>query len=127
MIVVHSIYLAMSVIIMVAVARSLARSGRVFLIEVFGNQGAADAANSLLVVGFCVTKVGYAAIAIRFGGRPDSVVQAAEFLTQKIGIVLILLGVMHAINVAVLLHIRDTRGKSDLIRWMAKLFRFDVA
>lgn len=126
MIVTHGVYLVVSVVIMVSVARSLSRSGRVFLVEVFGNTVTADAANTLLVVGFCVTKIGYAAIAIRWGGRPETFTGAVEFLAQKIGVVLLLLGAMHVFNVALLCHIRNTRASGAFLGRISKLFGFDA-
>ena len=98
----HLIYLSLSILIMLTVARSLSRNGRVFLIDVFGSPATADAVNRLLVIGFCTTKIGYAALAIRWGGRPDTFIASCEFLSRKIGAVLFLLGIMHAVNMMLL-------------------------
>ena len=53
-------YLAISVAVTVWVARTLHKSGRVFLLDAFhGNAELADSVNHLLVVGFYLVNVGY--------------------------------------------------------------------
>jgi len=59
-------YLAISIALTIWVARTLQKSGRVFLIEAFhGNEELADSVNRLLVVGFYLINVGYIALALK--------------------------------------------------------------
>lgn len=92
-------YLAISVAVTVWVARTLHRNGRVFLVDCFhGNVELADSINHLLVVGFYLINIGFIALAIRFGMRAEDPQVAVETLATKIGLVMLVLGVMHFIN-----------------------------
>ena len=112
----HLVYLSLTIAIMVIVANSLARNGRVFLISVFGAVETADAINRLLVVGFCVTKIGYAALAIRWGGAPENIMQAAEMMSFRIGVILLAMGCMHCMNLILLClwqrHLNQSKKRS---------------
>ena len=93
-------YLAVSLLITVWVARTLHKNGRVFLVDSFhGNEQLADSVNHLLVVGFYLINLGYVTLALRFGNKPHSVAQTIEYLSTKIGLVLLILGVMHFFNI----------------------------
>ena len=98
----YAAYLAISALITIWVARTLHRSGRLFLVQTFhGDDSLADSVNDLLVVGFYLLNFGYVALALRFGGRPTDLQAAIEILATKIGIVLIVLGAMHFANLAI--------------------------
>src|SRR5258708_13527019 len=59
-------YLAISIALTIWVARTLQKSGRVFLIEAFqGNEELADSSNRLLVVGFYLTTFGSIALPLK--------------------------------------------------------------
>jgi hypothetical protein len=92
-------YLLISIILTIWVARTLHRNGRVFLIDAFhGNEPRADSVNHLLVVGFYLINIGYVTLALKYGEKPTSLVEAIEFLSTKVGLVLVVLGVMHFFN-----------------------------
>src|SRR5688572_13544897 len=99
----YLVYLGVSVMLTMWVARTLSKSGRVFLVDAFhGNAGLADAVNHLLVVGFYLINVGYVALAMKYGDKPLGVQASFEFLSTKVGMVLLILGSMHFFNLAVL-------------------------
>lgn len=92
-------YLIISVALTIWVARTLHRNGRVFLIDAFhGSEARADSVNHLLVVGFYLINIGYIALALKYGDKPGDLQSAIEFLSTKIGLVLVVLGVMHFFN-----------------------------
>jgi hypothetical protein len=96
----YVVYLIVSVGLTVWVARTLHRNGRVFLVEAFhGNEPVADSVNHLLVVGFYLINIGYVTLALKYGDKPSSTQEAFEFLSTKVGLVLLILGVMHFFNV----------------------------
>jgi hypothetical protein len=96
----YVIYLAVSVGLTLWVARTLYKNGRVFLIDSFlGNEKLADSVNHLLVVGFYLINIGFVSLALKFGGKAGNVQQAIEYLSMKLGVVLVILGVMHLGNV----------------------------
>src|ERR1700757_2062083 len=89
-------YLAISLGVTVWVARTLHRNGRVFLVDAFrGNAELADSVNHLLVVGFYLINVGYVALALRTSQALHNTRQAIELVSDKIGVVLLVLGIMH--------------------------------
>jgi hypothetical protein len=96
-------YLAISISLTVWVARTLSSNGRVFLIDRFGSdERLADSVNHLLVVGFYLINLGYVSLALRLGDSPTTVQEAIEFLSTKVGLVLLVLGAMHFFNMYVI-------------------------
>src|SRR5713226_5395045 len=55
-------YLLVSIGLTLAVGRALARNGRLFLLDVFGNDGPAEAISNLLVVAFYLINLGFVAL-----------------------------------------------------------------
>jgi len=99
----YLLYLPISVALTVWVARTLHKNGRYFLIEAFdGNEKLADSINHLLVVGFYLINIGYVTLALRRGDKPSDLQGAIEFLSTKVGFVLVVLGGMHFFNLYVL-------------------------
>ncbi|MFI1103247.1 hypothetical protein [Streptomyces melanogenes] len=99
-VVAYVIYLLVSLALTVWVARTLSRNGRVFLADVMqGDEKLADAVNHLLVVGFYLVNLGFVALYLRGGGDIDNARQIFEGLSKKLGVVLLVLGVMHLGNV----------------------------
>jgi hypothetical protein len=52
-------------------------------------------------VGFYLLNFGYVALALRYGDKPGDLQGAIEFLSTKIGLVLVILAVMHFFNLLV--------------------------
>jgi hypothetical protein len=95
----YLVYLPIAVAMTVWVARTLHRNGRVFLVQAFrGNEEMADSVNHLLVVGFYLINVGFITTALRYGTKPLDLQSMLEFLSTKLGIVLLVLGGMHFFN-----------------------------
>jgi hypothetical protein len=100
-------YLAISLAVTVWVARTLHRSGRVFLVDAFhGNEALADSVNRLLVVGFYLVNAGYIALALKTADPLSNFRQAIELESSKIGVVLLILGGMHFFNMFILAKMR---------------------
>ncbi|GGG95954.1 hypothetical protein [Silvibacterium dinghuense] len=101
-------YLAISIVLTAWVARTLYRSGRVFLLDAFhGNEPLADSVNHLLVVGFYLINIGYIALALKTSNPLATVREIIELESHKLGTVLIILGLMHAFNILVLTRLRS--------------------
>ena len=98
----YLLYLGISIGVTVWVARTLSRNGRVFLVNGFGEEAIADSVNHMLVVGFYLVNIGYVTLALKAGERPADVVEGIEFLSTKVGFVLVVLGAMHLFNVYVI-------------------------
>ncbi len=103
----YIVYLAISVAMTIWVARTLSTNGRIFLVDSFGgNEPLADSVNHLLVVGFYLINVGYVTLALKYGDKPLDLREAMEFLSTKVGLVVIVLGAMHFFNMYVISKIR---------------------
>src|SRR5207253_10730051 len=86
----------------VFVARTLHKNGRVFLVDSFkGNETIADSVNHLLVVGFYLINIGFVSLALKYGPSARTLQEAIEYLSWKVGIVALVLGAMHFINLIV--------------------------
>ena len=100
-------YLAISIAITIWVARTLHRSGRIFLLDAFhGNAPLADSVNQLLVVGFYLINVGYIALALKTTDPLKDFRGVIELESAKLGVVLLILGGMHFFNMFVLARMR---------------------
>ena len=92
-------YLLVSIGLTVWVARTLHKNGRIFLVDSFvGNEALADSVNHLLVVGFYLINIGFVTLALKYGDKPADARTALETLSTKVGLVLVVLGVMHFFN-----------------------------
>src|SRR5258707_1886576 len=101
------VYLAISLTVPVWVARTLHRRGRIFLVDAFhGQEELADSVNHLMVVGFYLINVGYVAFALKTTENPGNLRQAIELVSDKIGLVLLVLGLMHFFNLVIFSRVR---------------------
>jgi hypothetical protein len=99
----YLLYAGVSIALTMWVAQTLHKNGRVFLVDAFhGNEVLADSVNHLLVVGFYLINVGYVTLALKYGDKPTNLQEAIEFLSTKVGLVLVVLGAMHFFNLYVL-------------------------
>ncbi|MFI7059733.1 hypothetical protein ACIBL3_02020 [Kribbella sp. NPDC050124] len=96
----YLLYLVISVPLIVWVARTLSRNGRIFLVDVFrGNEDFADAVNRLLVVGFYLVNLGFVTLFLRSDNTVVDARGVFEELSVKLGIVMLVLGALHLTNV----------------------------
>jgi len=96
----YLIYLALAVPLVVVVARTLHRHGALFLREVFrGNDELAAGVNHLLVIGFYLLNLGYVSLFLRTDDPVAGGEEVLELVSRKIGIVAIVLGLVHLLNV----------------------------
>src|SRR5215467_14807830 len=98
-------YIFISVNLTIWVARTLHKRGAIFLVEAFhGNRELADSVNHLLVVGFYLINIGFVSLALK---TADVIATSrAAILSDKVGMVLLILGGMHFFNLYVFSRIR---------------------
>ena len=95
----YLVYLAISTAVTIWVARTLHKNGRAFLVEAFhGQEALADSINHLLVVGFYLINLGWIVMTLRTHLELQTLRSAIELLSDKIGTVLFVLGLMHFFN-----------------------------
>jgi hypothetical protein len=104
----YGIYFVAALAITIWVGRTLFRSGRAFLVDAFtGNLEMADSVNNLLIIGFYLVNFGFMLLFLSTGTAPQRGITVVEHLSAKLGVVVIVLGVMHIINLIVLNGLRN--------------------
>lgn len=107
-VVTYLVYLLISVALTIWVARTLHKRGAIFLVDAFhGNEELAASVNHLLVVGFYLINIGYVSLALKTGATIFTSRAAIELLSDKMGMVLLVLGGMHFFNLFVFSRIRS--------------------
>ena len=110
MVLTYAVYVVVSLAVTIWVGHTLNRNGRVFLVENFaGREALADSINHLLLIGFYLVNIGFVSLALRYGAKPVDIVGAVEFLSTKIGLVIVVLGGMHFFNMHMLVKFRHSR------------------
>lgn len=100
-------YLFISVALTIWVARTLHKRGAIFLVDAFhGNAELAESVNHLLVVGFYLINIGFVSLALKTADVINTSRAAIELLSDKMGMVLLILGGMHFFNLYVFSRIR---------------------
>lgn len=108
----YAIYLAISINLTIWVARTLHKRGAIFLVDAFqGNAELAASVNHLLVVGFYLINIGFVSLALKSDAVINTTRGAIEMLSDKLGWVLLILGIMHFFNLLIFSRIRH-RGMS---------------
>lgn len=123
---VYVTYSVVAVGLVVWLARTLFHNGEVFLEDVFEeNPRMAQAVNRLLVIGFYMLNLGYAAMLLQSNSAPDAV-SAVEVLARKLGLLLLSLGVLHFVNMYVFFRIRRRATAAVLPPPVAPQVRLDM-
>ena len=112
----YSIYSSITIFVIVWVGHLLFRNGRPFLINVFhGDAVMANAINKILLAGYYLINIGYAVVALKIWKEISSYRQTIEVLGYKIGIIVLILGIMHLFNVMILLEAgKIKKGNNNL-------------
>ncbi len=107
LIVIYVVYGLAAIGLTVWLAKTLFSNGAVFLEGVFkDNHELAEALNRLLVTGFYMLNLGYAFLIFKTNGRPVGAVESIELLVNKMGILLVSLGLIHFLNMIVFWRLR---------------------
>ena len=110
----HLLYILISVALTVWVGRTLHKNGRIFIVDSFhGNELMADSVNHLLIVGFYLINFGIVSLFLKLGSAPGDAVEFIELMSVKIGIVLLILGMMHFFNMFNIGRMRRKALKKD--------------
>ncbi len=112
----YIIYMISSVALTIWVAKVLFKNGRIFLVDIFhGNADLADSVNKLLIVGFYLINIGYMSLALKEAGTiPDTQV-VVEVLSRKLGLIILILGGMHFLNLIIFFKLRNRARQGQLL------------
>lgn len=104
----YAIYLIIAIPVTIWVARTLHKNGRIFLISCFKeNEELADSVNHLLLVGFYLVNLGFVTLYLKLDHMVEGTTGIFEALSTKIGVVLLVLGLMHFFNMLIFAKLRE--------------------
>lgn len=106
-IITYSLYLVISICLTIWVAKTLFNNGKIFLYDIFhGNKELADSVNQLLLVGFYLINIGYAVYTLQITVSINNAKEIIENLSLKIGLIILILGCMHFMNLYIFFNLR---------------------
>lgn len=111
----YSIYLPISVLITIWVAKVLFTNGKLFLIEIFhGDKELAHSVNNLLLVGFYLVNIGYIFFTMSESSTITNDRQFVELLVPKLGLIILTLGGMHFLNLLIFFKLRKNAKRQTV-------------
>lgn len=116
-IITYIFYLVITIFLTIWVAKTLFKNGKIFLYDIFhGNKELADSVNNLLLVGFYLVNLGYAVYTLQITDNIISVQQVLEKLSLKIGLIILILGSMHFLNLYIFFTLRKKAIHEDKLK-----------
>jgi len=107
----YSIYISITLILLILVGNTLFKNGKVFLFDIFnGDVELVEAINRLLLVGFYLINIGYVLAFLKVWGVKDWVTMI-EKLSSHLGGVMIAVGIIHMFNIIILFYMRRKNMK----------------
>ncbi len=101
-------YITITLVLTFWVGNTLFTNGKIFLLEIFDhNEELVNSINKLLLIGFYLINFGFALHNLITRAKITSAVESVEKLSQKIGVIIITLGIMHFMNLLVLFKMRS--------------------
>ena len=117
---VYSAYLIVCLSVTIWVGKTLQRNAPVFLKD--GTDDGKEFTDSLvhlLTVGFYLINVGAISVALKYGNPISDLTGAVELLSTKIGMILLVLGLVHSVILAKLTIIRRNVVQGDVV-WLTE-------
>ena len=112
----YSIYLVLTILLTIWVARTLFNNGKIFLVDIFhGNEALAQSVNRLLIVGFYLLNIGYIMLNLEIWNEVLNYRMVFEILSKKVGGIVLILGVVHLLNLFVFFKLRQ-RAKNPKLK-----------
>jgi len=111
---VYSAYLIVCLSVTIWVGKTLQRNAPIFLND--GSKDGKEFTDSLvhlLTVGFYLINVGAISVALKYGDPINDLTGAVELLSTKVGIILLVLGLVHSVILAKLTVIRRNVVQGD--------------
>jgi hypothetical protein len=107
LVITYALYLVITISLTIWVARTLFKNGQVFLLEIFhGEKEVASSVNKLLLVGFYLINIGYAVYTLKVSSLVLDAQQVIEILSLKVGLIILILGGMHFLNLYIFFKLR---------------------
>ena len=116
LVITYLIYVTISVILTFWVGRTLFTNGRHFLLGIFKNDTVlVDSLNKLLLIGFYLINFGYILRNLAIYKAVENWAEIIEMLSIKIGLIVIVLGMMHFFNLFILFLFRKKNKPTTVL------------
>lgn len=110
----YTAYILITILLTMWVGKTLFKNGRIFLLEIFNrDEEITDSINHLLLIGFYLINFGYVLRNLIVKEHINSLADCIEMLSIKIGLIIIVLGVMHFFNLFMLFTFRAKAKKLE--------------
>lgn len=104
------------------------KNGKIFLQNAFkGNETLANAINNLLKIGFYLINIGYAFTTISIDTSVNGIDELLRILAIKIGLILLILGFMHFVNMLILYIVGSYINNKQEMKEVRKLKELQLA
>jgi hypothetical protein len=99
---VYSVYIILSLLLTFYVGNRLNADGEVWLIHLFQAKEFAIQLNRLLLIGYYLVNIGYVFYSFVQWGTMNTPAVAIQLLSQKMGVICLILGYLHYQNILVI-------------------------
>lgn len=101
-------YITISICITIFVSRTLSKNGEIYLIDGFnGKIELAKSVNHMLVVGFYLLNIGFVLLRMQTSRGIVDIESMIVYLSSSIGLVLVVLGAIHFLNMFLIHKFRE--------------------
>jgi len=101
-IIAYLLYLPITFYITIYVGKVCYQNGEIFILKLIQPAATAKAVNKLLLIGYYLLNLGFAAITLSFWTKIEHWDQLIEVLCTKLGQLILLLGIMHLNNIFII-------------------------
>jgi hypothetical protein len=98
----YLIYLPITFYITIYVGKVCYKNGEVFIFKLVQNEQTTKAVNKLLLVGYYLLNLGFAALTLSYWSKIEHWHTLIEVLCTKLGQIILLLGIMHFNNMFII-------------------------
>jgi len=98
----YLVYLPVTFYITINVGKVCYQHGEIFLLQLIEQEQTAKAVNKLLLIGYYLLNLGFATLILSYWSIIKHWSNLIEVLSTKLGLIILLLGIMHFINMFVI-------------------------
>jgi len=114
LVITYGAYILVTILLTIWVGRTLYTNGRVFLMDIFnGDENLVNSLNKLLLIGFYLINFGYVLRNLSIRKNIETLAESIESLSLKIGLIIVILGLMHFFNLLILFFFRARALKTN--------------
>ncbi len=109
-----AIYAFVAFILVSLVGRALFQNGKIFLFDIFkGDTELTSAVNRLLLIGFYLINIGFVLLTYSHSHVLSSWIKLIEKVSMELGTIIFSLGIIHMLNIILLLKMRKKSEKTS--------------